>query len=379
LHPFNTWPTGMSGRFDLNTGNPIPPQSRWYDLPDDAADDTVRMVLAGDWGAGTMESAYVAAAMMANYSAHWTVHIGDVYYLGAEQDFASNVFGNPPPGVTNGITWPHGSIGSLAIEGNHEMFSRGWAYFDTFLPTLGVDTGSGMSGQNASYFAMENKYWRVIALDTGYNSYGLFENDNNTQPQPVIDWLVNELNIGDPTDTRGIIVLTHHQPLTAFESKDAYTATANQLQAIFPKRTFLWLWGHEHRVSWYDVNSDVDGIGLTYYGRCVGNSGFPVSLAKIPQRAGQLHLHAYDDRTYEIADGIFKVAMGFLGFSQFNFTGPQLTIDYRSLVFESDGSTLSPDGNALLVTELWTTDAVGNVVLSQFDVVNPNITVVNSF
>jgi len=53
------------------------------------------------------------------------------------------------------------------MDGNHEMYARGMAYFDVFLPRLGL---AGGTPQQASFFCLENDHWRFIALDTGYNS-----------------------------------------------------------------------------------------------------------------------------------------------------------------------------------------------------------------
>ncbi len=166
--------------------------------------------------------------------------------------------------------------------------------------TLGVRNESGvMAGQSASYFSLENEYWRVISLDTGYNTYSpLFESDDNPQPEAVITWLKEQVKLDDPTDTRGIILFSHHQPFTAFDSKDKYPATPRQVPLPLPlplhsnsqlnslcgwqiaalvpaNRTILWLFGHEHRVSFYDrvVAPDSGEAGLAMYTRCVGNGG----------------------------------------------------------------------------------------------------------
>jgi hypothetical protein len=72
------------------------------------------------------------------------------------------------------VTWPIGQKGSFGLNGNHEMYANGVAYFDMFLPRLGLRTGPcGMSGQQTSFFCLENDYWRIIAVDTGYNSTGV--------------------------------------------------------------------------------------------------------------------------------------------------------------------------------------------------------------
>ncbi len=261
------------------------------------------------------------------------------------------------------------------------MYSRGMAYYDMFLPSLGVRNESGqLGGQDASYFSLENDYWRVISLDTGYNTYSvIFENNDNPQPQPIIDWLTNDVKISDPTDTRGIIFFSHHQTFSAFGKEDKYTATPKQIAALLPaNRTVLWLFGHEHRVSFYDYNSGVDGVdGLNVYARCIGNGGYPTSIGDIPDRAAETNLKVYDDRVYTVLDGFTERQIGFQGFQHLNFTGPEVTIDYKSLMFEADGHTLSSTQSDLLVTETWTFDASGNVVRSKFQVVNSNMTIVS--
>merc|ERR1711974_193598 len=115
---------------------------------------------------------------------------------------------------------------------------------------------------------LENKYWRVIGLDTGYHSYGFLLNSRNTsQPDAVVDWLVNDVKINDPNDKRGILLFTHHQFLSAFDSPIKYTA--QQLADLLPKgRQFVWLWGHEHRLSFYKMGT-LDNIPLNVFGRCV--------------------------------------------------------------------------------------------------------------
>jgi hypothetical protein len=45
-------------------------------------DDRVKISIAGDWGTGTDEARIVAAAMEKS-EADFTIHLGDVYYVGA--------------------------------------------------------------------------------------------------------------------------------------------------------------------------------------------------------------------------------------------------------------------------------------------------------
>ena len=71
------------------------------------------------------------------------------------------------------VTWPVGSAGSFALNGNHEMYANGDDYLMCFLPRLGLRAPGGMTGQQTSFFCLQNEYWRMIAIDTGYNSIGV--------------------------------------------------------------------------------------------------------------------------------------------------------------------------------------------------------------
>ena len=57
------------------------PQNVLYDLLDENGTENVRLSVAGDWGTGTNEAAAVAR-QMTNFKPHFTIHVGDVYYVG---------------------------------------------------------------------------------------------------------------------------------------------------------------------------------------------------------------------------------------------------------------------------------------------------------
>ena len=300
--------------------------------------------------------------------------------MGDSASVQSNCLGIAPEGTAQGVKWPHGSIGSFAVEGNHEMYARAIGFLDTFLPTLGVTLPSGgVTGQAAGYVALENAYWRVIMLDTGYNTYSLvpkMDNRNNTQPQAVIDWLVNEVNIGNASDTRGIIFFSHHQVESAFE--DPYLATPWQIAELMPpNRTVVWLWGHEHRVSWYELFSVTNAtVPLNVYGRCVGNGGFPGSVGAIPPRAKASGLMVYDDRVYEIETGFFNSSVSYNGFVHLTLEKNTASIVYSSLATDPKTGLISNEIQTDLVAETFVVDEDGNVALESFEVVNPDLTII---
>ena len=191
--------------------------------------DGTRIALAGDWGTGTDEAFHVASHMRA-FRPHYTIHLGDVYYVGDPAEVGANFLGVPNPRLPyKPCKWPIGSEGAFALNGNHEMLARGFGYFDHILPRLGL-RGSP-NGQRASFFCLQNEHWRILALDTGYNSVGapiiehFFEPDC-TLPDELIDWLRTVVR-PQPDDPRGIVILTHHQYVSRFDH--CYPKPAQQL------------------------------------------------------------------------------------------------------------------------------------------------------
>lgn len=353
----------------------------------------IRIGLAADWAAGTRESALVVQNMMRNFHAEYTIHLGDVYFVGSPTEIASNALGIAPKRAKRGVEWPHGTVGSLAVQGNHEMYSRGFGFFETWLPSLGTRNASRsaraqhfqeelfrkfgyksrLSGQDGGYFMLQNKFWRVIGLDTGFHSYSVLIDDRNTSlPAPIIDWLVNVVDISNPLDKRGIIILTHHQPFSAFH--DIYPASAIQLSRLIPKgRTFLWLYGHEHKLEIFhkrQYQPEPHLTPLSLYARCVGNSGFPPNAGVNPTQPHTQYMYAYDDRVFKYEHGFRTVKVGHNGFTRMLFKGANLHMDYHTMLVDSEASES-------VAQETFRVNEDGHVVNTGIEILNPNITIVH--
>jgi hypothetical protein len=255
-HPFQTYDgqDGDDGLYRLHGGS-----------------DGIRIALAGDWGTGTDEAFEVAARIRA-FRPHYTIHLGDVYYVGDPAEVGANFLGAPDSRYPyKPCKWPRGTEGAFALNGNHEMMARGFGYFDHILPKLGVralvlplvrtkacatpyptpeDQSRSAGGQRASYFCLENDHWRILALDTGYNSIGApiiehFLEPDCALPDELIEWL-RSLVRPRADDPRGIVILSHHQYVSRYDN--CYPRPAQQLAEFF-SRPVLWLWGHEHRLA----------------------------------------------------------------------------------------------------------------------------------
>ncbi len=305
------------------------------------ADEEIRVSIAGDWATGTEESDRIAQRIAAA-APHYTIHLGDVYYVGDEEEVAANYLGTAEPGSRmRSVLWPLGSVGSFALNGNHEMYANGNAYFESILPAMGVRPrlGAPPAKQKASFFCLRNEHWDVIGIDTGYNSVGLpvlelipWFAPSCKLPDQLVDWLRKTVEL-DQSD-RGLVLFGHHQYYSAFEC--GFPKPAQQLSDLI-KRPVLWFWGHEHRMAVYGKFS-VGGIEA--FGRCLGHGGMPVDIGIAP-RPGEAPLVLYDDRQYTVLE---ETGVGFNGIANLTFRGEVLTVEYRDV------------NDQLLLTEVWRTD-----------------------
>src|SRR6266404_439688 len=295
----------------------------------------IRVCLAADWGTGTSEANDIGVHI-AESDPHYTIHLGDIYYVGDNDEVNENCLGKAEAGGTiRPVRWPVGSVGSFALNGNHEMYANGNGYFNLFLPTLGIRGSNEGSpqGQKASFFCLQNQYWKIIGLDTGYNSLGfpILEHiplirkipgigPSCRLPRALVKWLREDAKLEE--GKRGVILLTHHQYYSAFE--DQYTLPARQI-ARFISRPVLWFWGHEHRLAIYGKFGMKGSVQA--YGRCIGNGGFPVACGQ-PVINRQPPLVLYDDRLYKVVDGM---ELGFNGFVKLTFAENRMSIDYRDV------------------------------------------------
>lgn len=123
------------------------------------------------------------------------------------------------------------------------------------------------------------------------------------------------------------------------------------------------------------------GNKLTFYGRCIGNSGFPTLATQLPTKARETKLLYYDDRLFNVQGNNLwtNMALGFNGYVTMKFVHPKksnetsLYISYKSLSLNNDGQ-LTDKNPTILVNEEWRVDSDGNVVLINLQPMNQEIT-----
>jgi hypothetical protein len=313
-------------------------------------DEQATLSLVGDWGTGTDEAQEVANCV-GTFAPDFSIHLGDVYFVGGETEIKENYLGEKTSPY-DPVKWPFGKKGSFALSGNHEMYARGRGYYTELLPRMGLKSPSSDwgSGQWASFFCLENKHWRILGLDTAYNAtrfdWGRMPLLGRSKwirtsvglkprcwlPQPMLAWLASVVN--PAADNRGLLLLTHHGCYSAFG--EWYQIPARQLAGMI-ERPVLWFWGHEHKLAIYDKYAVPQGIEA--YGRCIGHGGMPVERGREPDI--ECPVLAWDNRRYRNGE---KVNVGYNGHANLIFDGPSLHVEYRDLHC------------TLLLTEDWRVD-----------------------
>jgi hypothetical protein len=223
-----------------------------------AIDDQTTIAIVGDWGADNDAAKAVAKQITAKHP-KIVIHLGDIYYAGQrnEAETALNMW--PLADPTTGVIPPRTSF---ALNGNHEMFSGGRAYFETVLPKF---------GQQASYFGLRNNNWQILAFDSAYIEHRLVPSDDNvdTRLHSQWNWLVDKMrNSKLPT-----ILLSHHEPVSAFaqEHSDGMNLRSDfeKFIAAAGRHIFGWFFGHEHRCTIYDDPN------IPYSARLIGHGCIP--------------------------------------------------------------------------------------------------------
>ena len=220
----------------------------------------IRIAIAGDWGTGNCSSKRIAQRILDIKPDH-TLHLGDVYYSGTDDEEQDKFIGRWPAGVS--ATAP-----SFALNGNHEMYSGGDGYF------LHVLMNSQFrSQQGLSYFLLENDHWAIFGLDSAYHAQDfLYQNGNLDQMQ--LSWLRETAGASRVAGKR-IILLTHHHGIDLDVDKRSLTYQQpiwDQIVSVLEGGPDYWYWGHVHAgIAYLPLRVQ----GRVVRTRCVGHGGVP--------------------------------------------------------------------------------------------------------
>lgn len=251
-------------------------KSGWHKIARPATDDPepvadkVRLALVSDWGTGLYGAPDCARSIDDDpEDFQLLLHLGDIYYSGTEKEVKERFLDRwcKRPGVP-----------SRALNGNHEMYSGGYGYFDKVLPTF---------GQKSSYFALQNEHWTLVALDTAHTDHDLDDEQ--------VRWLKKTV---DGAGNRKVVLFSHHQLFSRLESQGRKLAQKLG-ELLTQKRIFAWYWGHEHRCVLHDQHPS---YGM--YARCLGHGGMPYDRKKALQMPEHKRVDDMIWRRFEAKDMI---------------------------------------------------------------------------
>ena len=230
------WFTSLFDYIDQQDWHPIvrPPDAVVGQIADKA-----EVAVMGDWGTNLYGAPVSAASIKAKGGYELLVHLGDIYYSGTKAEVQERFL----------QVWPSAAAKlNRALNGNHEMYSGGFAYFDDILPKF---------QQRSSYFALGNQNWLLIGLDTAHTDHDLDDEQ--------VAWLHRVLQ---SASQRKLILFSHHQPFSslATQGPKLLTKLADILAA---RKVTAWYWGHEHECIIYERHQS----GML--GRCIGHGGIP--------------------------------------------------------------------------------------------------------
>jgi hypothetical protein len=202
--------------------------------------DVGRVAVVGDWGTNLYGAPVSAASIKRVGGYEMLLHLGDIYYSGTETETKQRFLD----------VWPvSASRTRRALNGNHEMYSGGFAYFDHVLPSF---------SQASSYFALQNTHYLLIGLDTSHSEHDLDSEQT--------DWVKNMVS---SAGSQKVILFSHHQPFSRLDVQGPKLQAA--LTELLEKQAIAaWYWGHEHVCVLYDKHPR---WGLL--GRCMGHGGIP--------------------------------------------------------------------------------------------------------
>ena len=239
--------------------------------------------IIGDWGTG-QERANQVLAKLAGKNPDVVVHLGDIYYSGVDHEAQGFFFDNwckvlgLKPDANRRVTAARPR--TFSIPGNHDMYSGGAPYY-VMIQQL---------GHSSSYFCLRNQNWQFIAMDTGYNDHGVFDQNHFTTLRDTeVQWVLDKIQ-NNPSKLRTVL-LSHHQPFSANDSFQnggpVNTAFLDQLQPALSS-VDLWLWGHEHDMVIFKSYQDVQR------GRCVGHGAYPVGRSELADKPGHAEVPLED-------------------------------------------------------------------------------------
>jgi hypothetical protein len=285
-----------------------------------AISDTARLVVVGDWGTGLPRARAVASHMAEEVStaledgreAH-VIHLGDVYYSGLPSEYQRHALAYWP--VTSGQA--RAGVTSWSLNGNHDMYSGGFGYFETLLGDPRFAGQYSPDGRATSFFRLTSPSWEFVGLDTAWDANVLSEGAVGVLRDPQADYV----NSVAAASGRKLALLSHHQYVSVYDRADIGEELGAKLGPVLRGgRVTAWFWGHEHRCMGFN------STGGVAFPRCLGHGGVPV-LQEHEADAAIPSPGAWEYRDY-LVSGNQRWAR--FGFAVLDLAGDRITVRYMS-------------------------------------------------
>jgi hypothetical protein len=294
--------------------NPLPAE---YEISDNA-----RVVIVGDWGTGLPRAQEVAKFMAQEVSealaegreAH-VIHLGDIYYSGLKGEVRRHV-------LADGM-WPVSAeqastgVTSWSLNGNHDMYSGGFGYFETLLGDERFSKQRSPDGRSTSFFRLRSPSWDFVALDTSWDTDVLSKGFVGVLEDPQAEFAQRVAG----ESARKLMLLSHHQLLSVYDKEDLGPTLEEKLAPVLDGgRVTAWLWGHEHRCMGFEEAKKVK------IPRCIGHGGVPV-LMEHKQGEAIPPPGTWEERDFSEYRGEH---WGRMGFAILDLYGAQIKVRYRN-------------------------------------------------
>ena len=213
--------------------------------------DTARLVVVGDWGTGIRRARDVAAwmqqevagALAEGREAH-VIHLGDVYYSGLPSEDQRRFLAFWP------VTADQAGAGvtSWSLNGNHDMYSGGFGYFDTLLGDPRFAGQHSPDGKPTSFFRLTSPSWDFVGLDTAWDHDVLTKGGSAVLEDPQAGYVARVAG----ESARKLVLFSHHQLVSVYDKEDITPELGSKLAPVLGSdRVTAWWWGHEHRALAY--------------------------------------------------------------------------------------------------------------------------------
>jgi hypothetical protein len=236
--------------------------------------DSARLVLVSDWGTGLPRAQAVAELMTEEVNSAiaegrdvHVIHLGDVYYSGLASEYRRNALAYWPVAPAQASD----RATSWALNGNHDMYSGGYGFFQTQLGDPRFRYQRSTDGSPTSYFRLSSPSWDFIGLDTSWYPEVLFEGLRAVLQDPQAKYVQTVADAGR-RHSKKLALLSHHQYVSAYSPTDIGPELGSKLAPVLEQGgVTAWWWGHEHRCMGFRPQPGVR------FPRCIGNGGVPTT------------------------------------------------------------------------------------------------------